>query len=322
MKTAPGNSVLAFGDVNVDLVVDLPGDLSSGHPEAVLFSGGTIGNTAAGIARLKQAVSFCGKVGNDGYGKFVKTEFEKEGVETSFLFKDEDDFTLMVLAFIDGAGEKHNITWPVSGGAQFHLEIENIPAGIWENIGWFHTSGIILGENPARKTTLKLMEEARKRNIPVSFDLNLRLEYFGWRKGVKQAVLDAIDLSDFIFASLEEELFPLTGQQVTDNAFSTLHHPGLVIIARQGSDDAIVFDGSTTLAIPPYRVDVVDTLGAGDAFNSGFITARMNGKPIPDAVNMGHACAGYNLGRKGARGLPTPEELDIFLSTAQKQHHP
>ncbi|MBI9104639.1 MAG: sugar kinase [Spirochaetales bacterium] len=311
--------VIAFGDVNVDLVVDLPGNLDVDHPEAALFSGGTVGNTAAGMARLGMDVSFLGKVGDDGYGRFIRDEFKKEGVDTGWLLVDKDDFTLMVIAFIDQKGEKHNITWPPEGTAQFKLDESDFPEGVWDNVSWFHTSGIILGESPSQQTTLKMMQKARQKGIPVSFDLNLRLEYFGWRKGVRDAVLKAIALSDYIFASLDEELAPLTGETDHRKIISALMHPGLTIIARQGKEDSLVFITNDSFNVPTINVEVVDTLGAGDAFNSGFILGKIEGKSLLESIEIAHCCAGFNLTRKGARGLPDRIELNALLKEYYKR---
>ena len=310
--------VLCFGDVNVDLVVNLAGKDESHHPEVQLFSGGTVGNTAAGLAGLGLNPAFLGKVGLDGYGRFIRDDFQKIGVDTRWLLEKTDDFTLMVLAFIDNSGERHNVAWPPEGTAQFKISLTEFPDEVWENAEWFHSSGIILGEQPARDVTLGMMRRAKKRGIPVSFDLNLRLEDFGWRDGVKDASLEAIELSDYVFASFHEELVPITGFKKVKPILKTLMHDNLTIIARDGREDTWVYTSRNQFAVSTFKINIVDTLGAGDAFNSGFIYGRLSGKSLKDSVFLAHGAAGFNIARRGARALPNLKELYEFISS----YHP
>lgn len=326
--------LIAFGDANVDLVTEIPLTASCSdavpRPEARLFGGGTIGNTAAGTARLGIETSFLGKVGLDGYGRFLKEGFEADGVDTSFLIEDPDHFTVMVLAFIDASGDKHNVTFPAAGGAHLNITIPEIDSEVWTGAGWFHTSGMALGEEPSRQTALYLMRSARDRGLIVSFDLNLRLEYFGWRDGAKESVLEAMALSDVIFASIDEELQPLTGKQNFQDVITALAKlypvapPCIspeqqIIIGRQGGDPAKVWDRGTTFLSPGFQVDIVDALGAGDAFNSGFIAARLNGKNLEESLLQAHGTAGFNLTRKGARGMPREDQLLEFISSHKRK---
>lgn len=328
----PAKKLIAFGDVNVDLVTEIPSTQSAGEvapqPEACLSGGGTIGNTATGTARLGIETVFAGKIGRDGYGRFLLDGFKADGVDTSFLAVDPDEYTVMVLAFIDASGDKHNVTFPRTGGAHFKIRTDEIEPAVWNGAGWFHTSGISLGEDPCRTTALELMREARKRGLTVSFDLNLRLEYFGWRPHVKEAVLSAMALSDVVFASVDEELLPLTGTADVHAAVEKLQmlYPALpgcvsadqqVIIARNGGAPAIVYDHGKMFRSPCFKVDIVDTLGAGDAFNAGFIAARLNGKNLTDSLAWAHGTAGFNLTKTGARGMPTLQELEAFIAA----HH-
>ncbi len=326
--------LIAFGDANVDLVTEIPHtpiiDMKQPRPEVRLMGGGTIGNTSVGTSRLGIDTRFLGKLGLDGYGRFLKEGFEADGIDTSFLIEDPRYFTIMVLAFIDSAGEKHNVTFPPEGGAYHKITIDEIAKEVWEDAGWFHTSGIPLGEDPSRSTTLSLMKEAKRRGLRLSFDLNLRLEFFGWRPKVKEAVLEAMALSDVVFASLEEELQPLTGKSEAAECINALKRlyprgrqylepSGQIIIARCGARPAKVFDHGRSFDSPCFEVEVADSLGAGDAFNAGYIAASMKGARLEEALLNAHAAAGFNLTQRGARGMPKAAELNHFISTHKRQ---
>ncbi|PIE03374.1 MAG: hypothetical protein CSA81_02545 [Acidobacteria bacterium] len=280
--------LIAFGDANVDLVVEIPHSTparsNAPPPDAALMGGGTVANTAAGTARLGVPTRFVGKVGLDGYGRFLREGFEADGIDTSFMIEDPAHFTIMVLAFIDAAGEKHNVAFPREGGAHHQIRVEEIDPAVWQDAIWFYTSGMSIGEDPCRSTTLEMMRRAGEKGLTVSFDLNLRLEYFGWRPHVRESVLEAMALSHVVFASVEDELQPLTGRISAAGCVDALEHlypsgPSYarpnqqIIIARQGGRPAQVFNRGSCFESPCFQVNVVDALGAGDAFNAGYIAA-------------------------------------------------
>ena len=85
------------------------------------------------------------------------------------------------------------------------------------------------------------------------------------------------------------------------------------VVARQGEKGALVTTPQESFQTPAFQAKVVDTLGAGDAFDGGFVAARIAGLGDVDAVRWGHAAAAYNIGQPGARGLPNINELKHIL---------
>lgn len=328
--------VIAFGDVNVDLVTTLPRKGADGRavaPRTEVFPGGTVGNTAAGLARLGCPVSFAGKIGNDAFGRFIRRDFEKEGVDTSFLWVEEEGFTVMIMAFIDEAGERHITVWPPRDGAHTKLRFQELPPAFWNQAGWIHSSGISLRQDPTRTATLKGLEEARRRGIPVSFDLNMRVEFFGWSADDRKNFLAAAFASDYLLGSVTEEILPLAeaakGAPLAGDAEGRLREAlellgagGRTIIARRGPHGTILYRHGEIRIIPAYRVNITDALGAGDAFNSGFITAMWERREVAEAIRWGNAAASLNLTRPGARGTPTRGELISFLNAPDREELP
>jgi len=86
------------------------------------------------------------------------------------------------------------------------------------------------------------------------------------------------------------------------------------VIARQGEDGALVATPQDIFHVPAFEARVVDTLGAGDAFDGGYIAAKLRGSDVREAVRWGHAAAVFKIGRAGARGLASLEELKQLLS--------
>ena len=89
---------------------------------------------------------------------------------------------------------------------------------------------------------------------------------------------------------------------------------GRVAIARLGAQGALAIAGEEVVRVPAFRVDVVDTLGAGDVFNGGFIAAMIEGYTLEESLRWGNAAAALKITRPGARGAPTREELLAFLA--------
>ena len=308
--------ILTLGDVNIDMILPYPVTNSKGKlPHPQILGGGTAGNTAVGLARLQKPVRFLGKVGDDSYGRFLIDDFEKEGIDTQFIYTDSSSFTAMCIASIDLQGERHIYVWPPQGGSHTKLTPEEITHRVFQDISWVHTTGMALGESPIRESTIKALEIAKKMRIPISLDLNLRLEFFGWRNGFRKAVLKAVEMSDYIMGSEKEEICPLAKEDKLLPAVEKLSQGEKTIIVRQGSRGVEVFHKNERFHVPAFPVNIVDTLGAGDAFNSGFIAAMIEGKKLPEAVNRGNATAALNLTKTGGRNVPGPEELEAFLQS-------
>jgi sugar/nucleoside kinase (ribokinase family) len=313
----PSKSVFLLGDANVDMVINMPGtkapvqDVDSSAPK--LFGGGSTANTAVALARLGIPSSFIGKVGNDGYGQFVLRDLEKEGVEIKQIVKDNQAYTAMILAIIDAKNERNIFVWPPTGGAHTQLKLNEITADFSQAL-WFHTSGLNLGEAPTCDTLLKSMHEAKSQGVPISLDLNLRLEFFGWRENFKEKVWEAISLADVIFGSGPDELMPITGANSIESALETLCKDGKTIIARLGNQGAILKTPEETRQVPAFKVPVIDTLGAGDAFNGGFIAAQLRNRSLTESVLWGNAVAALKLGKPSARGVPSLKEVENFLN--------
>ena len=309
--------VLAIGDLNADLVIHAYTDLNNSsvnHPPQ-LFGGGTIGNTAVGLARLGVPVAFIGKVGEDIYGRQLVKELKDEGVDTQHILVSSERPTVLIIAYIKEDGEREIYIWPQTKSAHTGLRIEEIPSEIFLQAAWVHTSGLLLNEAPLSETLLEMMRTANKAGIPVSFDLNLRPECFTWDKKTLENIHTAVQLSDYIFGSAREEILPLGNSQKLTEAMRSLMGDKRTIIARQGAEGVQVLSPAESFFTPAFNVPVLDTIGAGDAFNSGFIAARVKGLSLQEAVCWGNAAAGLSIGKEGARQCPRIEDLQKFLQT-------
>ncbi len=311
------SQVLVLGDANVDLLIPLP-ERSPAAPvqrDSVLelHGGGTAANVAVALARLGVTTSFIGTVGEDGYGHWVIEDFKNEGVNTDCTYQVEGAFTSMVMALIYPDGERGLYVWPDTGGAHIKLKPSFIKPEMFDSAAWLHTTGLCLREEPVRTTQLKAMELAHAAGLTVSLDLNLRLESWGIDKSLKTVFDRAIELSQVVFGNGIEEIIPFTEQTTIQAGAELLSANKRTVIARQGAEGVLVVGPDVDFLSPAFKVDVVDTLGAGDAFNGGYIAACLDGKDLREAANWGNAAAALKIGKSGARGLPSREDLENLL---------
>ncbi len=308
--------ILPYGATQRILAAVARGEVITGEQKsAEIAAGGSIGNTAHGIAVLGGKSWFAGKVGNDYFGRFLKQTFETAGVDTRCLVMDESIPTSMVIAVLDENQGRITYVIPRNGASQHLLEKSDLPVDLLDQIGWLHTSGILLRENPAAETILELIEGCRKRSIPVSLDMNLRIEAVG-DPVTMQRIQRGISSSNILFGSGTDELMPVTGADSPLAAAHALVSPDRAVVCRAGSAGADVYlpDGSRSHC-DAFQVPVVDTLGAGDAYNAGFITAAVAGLSLAEANRRGNAVAAWKIMHSGARNFPNRDQLEAFIQT-------
>lgn len=312
--------VVVIGDANVDLVIQMPKESSASKfensiNEPTLYGGGSAANVAVAISRLNYPVKFLGSIGDDGYGEYVRGDLINERVDTEGLHTIENSFTPMVIATVQPNGERMIVVWPPERDADLKLEVSHINKELIRKAGWLHTSGMCLRASPVKETILETMRIAKESGIPTSLDLNLRLELWGWEDDIRLTTEKAIDLADYIFGNAEEEILPLAEEENLEKAILNISNGVKTVIARKGSEGSISTDGKEIIKTGSYPTEVIDTLGAGDAFSGGFITAKMNGETTVEALEWGNALASLMIMQPGARGLPSLEELNKKLSS-------
>lgn len=306
--------VVVVGDANVDLEIRLPLGSRATHanPEPEMSGGGSAANTAAALARLEVPVRFVGAVGDDAAGRYAVESLAGTGVDTTAVQTVTSQATVMVIVVIPPGGERLIYVWPPRGGAHAMLDPEHAARAV-EGADWLHVSGICLRVPPAREALFSAMGHARDRRIPVSLDLNLRLENWGWEEDFREVVLRAVERADVVLGSAVDEIAALGDDSDPITAARSLGAGDRLIVARMGAAGAIAVEGRKITSAPGFDVDVVDTVGAGDAFNAGFIAARLEHRSVDEALAWGNAVAASTIAGPGARSGSTRAELASLL---------
>ena len=161
------SQVVVLGDACVDMVIRLPNrasntpNLAPSSPQ--LHGGGSAANVAVALARLGVAVTMVGAVGDDGYGRWLRADLEREGVDVQGVSSVHDAFTPMVIALIEPDGERLVVVWPPEDGAHLQLQAEAINPALITSASWLHTTGMCLRASPVRDTVLYQMEQHVRR---------------------------------------------------------------------------------------------------------------------------------------------------------------
>ena len=309
--------ISVLGDSNVDMSL-LLSDVNKLKPPS-LSSGGTCANVAAGLSKLGLKVKFFGTVGNDIYGKHVLEEMKNDNVDTQDLIVLDEHSTAMVIGIVQSNSERSLFVWPPEGGAHEYLEFSLIDKEHLLESDWLHVSGISLRNDPIKTTMIEVMKLFKENNIPISFDLNIRAELWGLDLEFKETVYEAISYSDYIFGNSDEEIIPLTEKKTINEAAKAIIKENQTLICRNGSKSVLTFNKNNLTKREVFKISPKDSIGAGDAFNTGFISGVLQDKPIDEAIDCGNAVAAYKLLGYGARHLPNAKELEEFILNQKKK---
>lgn len=312
--------VLCLGDICADLIIPYAAALKAKSDPASCVNadvrpaeGGSVANTACAIARLEIPVLFAGTCGLDAYGQMLKRGLEREGVDTSLLRMEPDKPTQLVLLVLNELGDRTAFACPAHLGSQHSILPDQIPADIVERISWLHVTGMMLREDPAASTQLDLMRRCREAGVPVSFDINVRVEALQNELFAKNLGL-AKELADYILGSSFDEIPLLAGERDAELAAQKLAAHGAAVISRSGDQGADLFRNGTRIHAPAFPVTVADTVGAGDTFDGAFIAAKLSGLSDADAMQEANAAAAICVSKPSGRGSPARAELDAFLA--------
>ena len=297
-------NVTGFGALNVDKIYRVP---KIAHEEEETFvldveetAGGSAANTIVGLARLGLKTGFIGKVATDHEGQLLLDDFKREGVNTDGIVLSKYGSSGTVAAYVDKKGERALYVHPSVNDALFYGEIDLEYAC---KSRFVHLTSVDRKPFQAQKRLVKELPD-----IEVSFDPG---EIYA-RKGLK-AIKPIIRRSSVVLPS-EGELKMLTGKSWKEGARTLLKEGAGIVAVKLGERGCYVTDGKEAHLIEPFKVKVIDTTGAGDAFCAGFIYGLVKGKDLYQCGRLGNFVASRCITQVGARGgLPRLNEVEAIL---------
>src|SRR5699024_645529 len=278
--------------------------------------GGAESNLAIGLARLGKKVGWISQLGNDELGEFVQSFIRGEGVDTSQVTMLDEASTGVYIKERVREG-KTQVYYYRTDSAASKLDAKNIN---WEYIKQakiIHLSGItpLLSENNWRVIE-EVFSFAKKNNITISFDPNIRINLWKSSKTAKKRLLWLSEESDILLAGLEEAKSLLNKNYCIDEITKHFYKKGVkYTILKDGSIGTYFSSKNSKGFFPSFKVNyVVDPIGAGDGFNAGFLSSILEGKSIEEGVKTGSIVGAMVVSTYGdIEGLPNKRSINQFL---------
>lgn len=300
--------IIVPGELNPDLILTDPdleprfGQAEVLVQDAALTPGSSSVIFACGAARLGLRVAFVGVVGDDMFGRFMVDALKNRGVDASHVIVDPSQKTglTVILNRVDDRAMLTHL------GAINALRAEQIPDELLSQARHLHLASYFLQTN-LQPDVPDLFQRARSLGLTTSIDTNWDPDEC-W-----SGVHDLLPLTN-VFLPNENEAFALTGTDSLDAAARKLSASVEVVAVKMGSEGGMAIQCGDPVQLPAIPVTVVDTVGAGDTFDAGFVYGYLQGWSLVDTLKLGIACGSLSTQKPGGlAGQPDlSEALDVI----------
>jgi sugar/nucleoside kinase (ribokinase family) len=306
----PRFDVTIAGEINLDLILyGLPEHMPV---ERELLASGfkvTLGSSSAivahNLASLGLKVGFVTRTGSDELGKLALDRLAESGVDLSDVQSGVGSSCTGVTVLLPHGKERHILTYT---GTMAEMSVEHLPENYLASSRHFHLSSLYLQRamHPGLPGLLRKLKQA---GLTISLDTNDDPED-KWG-GILDEILDLVD----ILLPNERELIRMAGTTTLEAALETIGRRVPVIVVKCGANGALVQDGNIRQHVPGLSVIPVDTIGAGDSFNAGFISAYLRGASLIEAARMGNITGALStLAAGGTEAFRDKDLRESFLS--------
>ncbi|WP_256756873.1 sugar kinase [Cohnella sp. WQ 127256] len=276
--------------------------------------GGAESNVAIGLSRLGHSAGWFGILGKDPLGRMIYKKIRGEGVDVSRVqFSEKAPTGLMLREELSG---KTSVYYYRKHSAASDMQPDHIDVSYIAQAKILHITGITpaLSES-CRDTLFEAIRIAKANGVKVCFDPNLRLKL--WKlEEARSVLLQLAEEVDYFLPGLDE-LKLLYETDDIDTIVDRLRRLSAISIVKGGNNETyLIDDNKQVTAVPYFKVrQVVDPIGAGDGFCSGFISGLLRGYSLPEAVRLGNLIGSLVIQMEGDwEGLPTWDEVNAILS--------
>ncbi|MCZ7839736.1 sugar kinase [Leclercia adecarboxylata] len=305
--------VITLGEAMAMFVATHTGDLSEVDRFMKRVAGAEL-NVATGLARLGLKVGWVSRVGNDSFGQFVLDTLKKEGIETAGVTIDDRYPTGFQLKSKVTDGTDPIVEYFRKGSAASHLSVEDFNPIWFTAARHLHLSGVAAALSASSYALLDHAAGAMKAaGKTLSFDPNLRPVLWKSEAEMVEKLNHLAFQADWVLPGLKEGLI-LTGENTPEGIADFYLNRGVkAVILKTGADGAWykTADGEQGAVAAVKVENVVDTVGAGDGFAVGVVSALLEGKTLHQAVTRGNVIGSLAIQVQGdSEGLPTRAQLD------------
>lgn len=259
--------------------------------------GGPCATALVAMSKLGVSSAYMGTLGDDMYGKIMKEQFERFGVETSYIRTIEGAISFHSVILLNLLNSSRTCVWnrgTVASPSEEDIDLETL-----KNAKVLHLDGHQL------ETAIYAAKRAQEYGVEVSLDAG------GTYPGIERL----LPLVDILIPS-EEFALKITGCKTAVEAAAVLwekYQPKILIIT-QGSRGGFLWENGTEKRYPAFKVDAIDSNGAGDTFHGAFVAARVKGMEVMEAATFASATSALKCTRFGAQeGIPGFDEVIEFM---------
>ncbi|MBC7470263.1 MAG: sugar kinase [Ramlibacter sp.] len=310
--TATALDVATFGEAMLLLVADQPGPIEN----AKAFYKRTAGaetNVAIGLARLGLKVGWASRLGADSMGRYLLAEIQREGIDCSRVVVDPSQHTGFQFKGRVLDGSDPPVEYHRKGSAASHMGPGDIDIPWLQSARHLHATGVFAAiSGTCLLAACKTLEVMRAAGRTISFDPNLRPTLWATPEKMRHWINHLAAHADWVLPGLEEGRF-LTGEQTPEGVARFYRERGASLVVVKLGPGGAYYDSQDGAAyVPGFPVaEVVDTVGAGDGFAVGVVSALLEGRSVAEAVRRGAWIGARAVQVLGdTEGLPSRAQLE------------
>ena len=275
------------------------------------YVGGFAGNVSTGLARLRVATAIVSKVGNDGHGEFIRDFLSREGVDVRWLGIDHSLNTPVVFCEIWPPDRFPLLFYRTPTCPDWELTTDDFDLNAVADVPVLLVSGTGLARASSRAAHEAALQRHRHTAI---FDLDYRPSFWSTPAAYQEAVQGVLPLADIVVGN-EDEVRAATGATDPREGIKTLRAVGpRILVLKRGGEGAVLFDNERVLAVPPVKMDVVNGLGAGDAFLAALAHGVLRGLDLGIAVRRANWAGAFVASQiPCSEAMPFLKDLDAAV---------
>lgn len=309
--------VALFGEAMLLLVADRPGPIE--HAQSFFKrTAGAETNVAIGLSRLGLSVGWASRLGTDSMGRSLIASMKAEGIDCSHVICDAAQRTGFQFKGRVTDGSDPPVEYHRKGSAASQMGPADVDEAWLRSARHLHATGVFAAiSDTSLEAALKCMDVMRAAGRTVSFDPNLRPTLWSSTETMRHWINELASRADWVLPGMEEGLL-LTGESIPEGVARFYRERGAkLVVVKLGAEGAYYDSGDERLGVGTGRVEgfpvkeVIDTVGAGDGFAAGVVSALLEGKSVPEAVKRGAWIGARAVQVLGdTEGLPTRAQLD------------
>ena len=305
--------ILIVGDITLDGVLTLPHFPAEGAEVVVRSSatrlGGSGCNTAVALSLLGKRALLAGHLGMDPFGEMAARELDLPELDINLVERTTEAATGFIVVTV--SDEARRTMFSARGCNRLPPDLSRVLPALG-NASWLHISGYTFLEDGQWAAMCRLIEHAHEAGIPVSLDPSLEAAL-----RARERVLEAVPRCQVLLVS-QPELTALSGAEEVERGVAFLMDRGASLLAvKMGERGSRVFSQEETASVPAFAGgEILDTTGAGDCFNAGFLCGLLSGWSRAQSARLGNALAYLAITEgKGVAGLKGVADLWGMVSS-------